>query len=139
MLKANIENMSETSRKMKRKDVLDKEIAVLDPKTGRAIVTARIYYPHSVAYACLWISGNGRYASGTGDAGGYGYHKESAALDEAIADAGITLHGDVYGRERTTKRAYINGVGDGAMLEACEAIARAVTGKRKFIVHVAHP
>lgn len=138
-LKANISAMRETSKDMPRKDSLDKEIAIIDPATGRAIVTARIYMPNSVAYCALWISAPNACARGAGKAGGYGYHKASAALQDAITDAGITLQGDVYGCERTNKRATINGVGDSAMLEALEAIARAVTGKRRFIVHVAHP
>ena len=138
MLKANITNARETNRNMHRKDSLHQEIAILDPSNGRAIVTCRTYIPGTVAYVLLWISGNGVYARGTGKAGGYGYHKPSAALDSAIGDAGITLHGDVYGGKRTDKRARISGVGDSAMVEALEAIARAVTGKRKFITHKAH-
>lgn len=138
MLKANISAMRETSKDMPRKDSLDKEIAVIDPVTGRSIVICRIYTPGSVAYCCLWIHGSNAYARGAGKAGGYGYHKPSAALQDAISDAGITLHGDVYGQESHKRRAYINGVGDSAMVTALEAIARAVTGKRRFIVHVAH-
>ena len=126
--KANITAMRETPRNMYRKDQLAREIAVIDPATGRAIVTARTYHPGSVAYACIWISSTERtpYARGTGKAGGYGYHKESAALAEAISDAGIQLSKS------------ISGVGDRAMRDACEAIARAVTGKRRLIVHEAY-
>lgn len=141
MLKANLSNMRETNRDAKRLDSLWREIAAIDPATGAAIVTARIYFPGSVAYCSLWISGraNGTYGRGQGKAGGYGYHKASAALADAIRDAGIRLTGDVYGREPSNTPAHIGGVGDSAMLEAVEAIARAATGKRKFIVHVAHP
>jgi hypothetical protein len=126
--KANITAMRETSRNMYRKDALSREIAVLDPSNGYAIVTARLYYPGNTAYACIWISSTSKtpYARGTGKAGGYGYHKESAALSEAIADAGIKLSECISGR------------GERAMRDACEAIARAVTGKRRFIVHEAH-
>lgn len=139
MLKANISAMRETSKDMPRKDQLTQEIAVIDPATGRAIVKCRIYIPNSVAYCCLWISAPDCYGRGAGKVGGYGYHKPSAALQDAIDDAGITLHGDVYGRESHSRRAYIDGVGDSAMVAALEAIARSVTGKRRFIVHVAHP
>lgn len=143
-LKANISGLRETTRNAKRGDSLYREIVVLDPATGRAIVTARLYWPGEVTcYASVWIYGNRgavrSYGRGQGKAGGYGYHKPSAALADAISDAGITLHGDVYGREKTNARAYISGVGDSAMESACEAIARAVTGKRRFIVHTAHP
>lgn len=127
-MKANIKAMRETPRNMHRKDHLSREIAVLDPATGRAIVTARTYYPGTVAYACIWIASTARtpYACGTGKAGGYGYHKESAAFAEAISDAGIQLSES------------ISGVGNGAMRDACEAIARAVTGKRRLIIHEAY-
>lgn len=127
-MKANITAMRETPRNMHRKDSLDKEIAVIDPANGRAIVTARIYYPGSVAYACIWIASTPKtpFARGTGKAGGYGYHKASAALAAAISDAGIVLSES------------ISGVGDSAMRNACEAIARAVTGKRRLIVHEAY-
>ncbi|MFX5068880.1 hypothetical protein ABTC68_19770, partial [Acinetobacter baumannii] len=66
------------------------------------------------------------YGRGQGKAGGYGYHKPSAALADAISDAGIRLSRS------------ISGCGDDVMRDACEAIARALTGKRRFIVHVAH-
>jgi len=49
--------------------------------------------------------------SGHGSAGGGGYHKESAALDEAIRSAGFTLEG------------HFGGHGDGAMNAAIMAIA----------------
>lgn len=125
-MKANIAAMRETNRNMQRKDSLDLEIAVIDPVNGKSIVIARIYYPGTVAYACIWIKGK-KYARGTGKAGGYGYHKASAALASAISDAGITLSES------------INGVGDSAMDRACMAIACAVSGKRKLILHRAHP
>lgn len=125
-MRANIDNIRETDRNARRDNGFDREIAVLDPATGHAIVTARIYYPGTVAYCSLWISAAGRYGRGQGKAGGYGYHKQSAALDDAIQDAGIVLDQPIDGR------------GDSAMIEACEAIARAVTGKRRFITHIAH-
>lgn len=126
--KADIIAMRETSRDMYRKGELTLEIAVLCPATGCAIVTARIYHPASVAYACIWISSTSKtpYARGTGKAGGYGYHKESAALADAIDDAGIRLSHSISGH------------GHSAMRDACEAIARAVSGKRRLIVHEAH-
>lgn len=126
-MKANVTALRETTRSYGRRDNgFYREIAVIDPATGRAIVTAGFYMPGTTAYCALWINGNDRYGRGNGKAGGGGYHKPSAALSDAITDAGIELS------ER------ISGVGDNAMNEACEAIARAVTGKRRFIVHVAH-
>ena len=57
------------------------------------------------------------YCSGHGKAGGYGYHKESAALQEAIESAGIKL------------RSPIDGAGDSAVRGAMEAINRAAFRK----------
>jgi len=139
-LKANVANLRETDKDYARRDNgFYREIAVIDPATGGAIVTARIYMPGQTAYCALWAAGrNGAYGRGAGKAGGYGYHKASAALGDAIADAGITLTGDVYGREKSNKPARINGVGDSAMEAACMAIGRALTGKRRLILHTAH-
>lgn len=68
----------------------------------------------SVVYCSIWISTlSGRYLAGHGSAGGGGYHKESAALEEAISSAGIKLAG------------HIGGCGDSAMEHALRAIARA--------------
>ena len=141
-LKADVTGLRETSRNMdsyRKESGFYREIAALDPATGRAVVTARIYIPGSTSYCAIWISGPDAYGRGLGKAGGYGYHKPSAALAEAIRDAGVILRGDIYGREKINRPADIGGVGDSVMVEAVEAIARAVTGKRRFIVHTAHP
>lgn len=69
----------------------------------------------SVVYCSIWVrSRDGkRYLSGRGSAGGYGYHKQSAALDDAIRSAGIRLAGS------------IGGCGEQAMEHALLAIAKA--------------
>lgn len=126
-MKADISGLRETEKSYARRDNgFWREIAAIDPATGRAVVTARFYWPGSIAYCALWINGPGKWGRGNGKAGGYGYHKESAALAAAISDAGIALSERIDGR------------GDSVMTDACEAIARAVTGKRRVIVHVAH-
>lgn len=78
------------------------------------ICTARWYMGRSreasVVYCSLWVRRpslwdaegtsllkEGAWWSGSGSAGGYGYHKGSAALDEAIRSAGITLSRSVSG------------------------------------------
>lgn len=65
-------------------------------------------------YCSLWVSGPNCYVSGYGVAKGYGYHKQSAALDDAIGSAGIKLS------ER------IDGCGTAASEEALIAIAAAL-------------
>ena len=107
-----------------------KETAILDPRDGSAIVTARWYWPGrdgaSTCYCCVWIHGDGAHGNGSGKAGGYGYHKESAALLSALNAACAYVDQDIGGR------------GDAAMRDALIAVARAVTGRRKFFMHQAH-
>ena len=108
-----------------------KEVAILDKKTGRAVVTARFYATKAMHYICLWTSFESRYdwpayCNGGGRAGGYGYHRASAALDEAITNAGFNISESISGR------------GDVAMEEALIAIAKLITGKRSFFIHQAN-
>jgi hypothetical protein len=70
----------------------------------------------SPVYCSLWVHGD-NYTSGTGSAGGFGYHKQSAALQAAMKSAGVFLWADAG------THAYIDGVGDGAMRDAMTAIA----------------
>ena len=82
------------------------------------IITVRCYMGRSasssVVYAPVWVHSYDYCISGTGKAGGYGYHKQSAAIAGAIRSAGIELDKD------------ISGVGDSAIEEALEAIASAL-------------
>jgi hypothetical protein len=105
---------------------LYREYVLIDLDEGRAAVTLRIYWPNSVAYACVWINaGSGLYARGAGRAGGGGYCKASAAAGAALADAGVRLDQDIYGR------------GLDAIRGALEAFARWADIPR-HVVHVAH-
>lgn len=126
MIKATIKPRESDRVGTYRGKTLDRGYVILDRDTGRAIVTARVYYPGSVARACVWITGGGVYASGAGRAGGGGYCKESAAIGAALSDAGVTLSEPIGGR------------GTRAVEEALEAVARAVTGKRKFYKVLCH-
>lgn len=101
----------------------------------------------STVYGSLWVSGDNIYCAGHGSAGGWGYHKESAAMQEAINSAGIELYGSPYRgaaydtpaarRKAERSRCYIGGCGDSSMREAMEAIARAAgaRGKLLFVLH----
>jgi len=68
----------------------------------------------SVVYCSVWVSppldSPLPLTTGRGSAGGGGYHKESAALEEAFADAGIQFE------------KHFNGCGDAAMIEAIKAV-----------------
>ena len=60
--------------------------------------------------------------SGKGRANGYGYHKLSAAIADAIESAGIKLNSD------------ISGVGDNAVCDALAAIGRACGASQVVVV-----
>jgi len=117
------------NRTHRKDDALQHEYSIIDPRTGAAIVTLRLYWTGgSRWYACLWILDyeTRTYGSGSGYAGGYGYCKQSAAASSAIDAAGITL----------AQR--IDGVGTEAIREALIAIAAKLHPRRKMILHHAH-
>jgi hypothetical protein len=89
-------------------------------------VIIRAYGTQAMNYCCLWVNDGKRHASGSGSAGGYGYHRTSAAVNEAIRAAGIKLDKD------------IGGVGDSAIEEAAQAIAE-YFGYKNFTLHKANP
>lgn len=93
----------------------------LDP-----VISLRLYGTGAKNYACLWVSLPAGHRSGSGSAGGYGYHRPSQAAEEAIRNAGFKLD------------TAIGGVGEEAMREALLAIAEAIGVKRPAIVE-AHP
>lgn len=116
-------------------------------KEIKEIACARFYMGRSasasVVYCCLWLHGDAG-ASGRGSAGGYGYHKKSAALDEAIESAGIELYGTPYagGKARLyrgapinyTRKCHIDGCGSTAMRDALTDIARDILGYNKVTI-----
>lgn len=92
-----------------------------------ARIEARLYGTGNLNTCCLWVFGidaNGKCTQGSGQAGGYGYHRPSEALKMAIQNAGFTLSAD------------IGGVGETAMREALLAIAKALKIKKPAIVEV---
>jgi len=59
-------------------------------------IDARFYMGRSsqasTVYCSVWIHNrNGEFSAGRGSAGGYGYDKESQALEEALNSAGVTF------------------------------------------------
>ena len=93
----------------------------------RELIDCRLYMSRSgdgasPVYCSLWITGGDRYTSGAGRANGYGYHKASAAVSDAISSAGIRLD------ER------IDGIGDSAINDALTAIATACGAESVLIV-----
>ena len=99
----------------KKEMVCTYDVIVNDNGRLANIITARCYMGRSpsasTVYASIWIYDEKHHTSGTGKAGGYGYHKASAAISEAIRSAEIDLDEDISGR------------GDSAIEESLEAIA----------------
>ena len=83
------------------------ELASLRIYMGRSRTASRVY-------ASLWVRGKGINCAGSGWAGGYGYHKASAATSEAFANAGITLDES------------ISACGDRAICDALHALGLAL-------------
>ena len=86
-------------------------------------VTVRWYMSRSgdgasPVYCALWVHCSPYYVSGRGKAGGYGYHKASAAFQDACDSAGIELSQPVDGR------------GDESVREAMFAIGAALGFER---------
>ena len=74
----------------------------------------------SPVYCSLWIHCSPYYVSGRGKAGGYGYHKASAAFQEACVSAGIELSQPVDGRGNDMVREAIIVIGEALGFERAE-------------------
>lgn len=107
-------------------------VLVKDKKELYPAITLRLYFAGQTSYACIWINsvanktGDGYrfdHASGSGKAGGYGYHKPSMAAEAALRMAGITLD------------KAIGGVGDSAIVGALEALAKYMKLGKVYIHH----
>jgi hypothetical protein len=128
-----------------QRTVLDLEDLKTDDASCRIYsepIILRLYWKEVCAYACLWVhsrtaldasgstldlaSAAGTTSlQGSGRAGGYGYHKSSAAAHDAIVNAGFVLSERIDGR------------GDSAVNDALLAIARCIGLKRPGIL-IAH-
>ena len=92
-------------------------------REARQPITLRLYGTGAKNFACLWINhASAFHTSGSGSAGGYGYHRQSAAAEEAITNAGFKLSKP------------IGGVGNEAIKEALCAIAKEVGLKNYYLV-----
>ena len=122
----NVSNANNYARKKETVETLSL-IASVDGEL-REVCDARFYMSRSAdgaspVYCSIWVFGKNVSVSGSGRASGYGYHKLSAALADALNSAGIELFGDVYGRVEKKERADIGGVGEEAMRGALLAVA----------------
>lgn len=115
------------AKNFNRDKMLITAIVVTDKVTAREIVDCRVYIGKSSAastvYCSIWVYGEQVY-TGLGKAGGGGYHKASAAMYEALHNAGWSVSEP------------ISGVGDGAMRDAAMVVALAVLGHDDIILTV---
>lgn len=115
---AHAENISNQALNARDKQSLIHQYTVLGIVDGeiRSLVEARVYMSASRRAermtAILWVHGK-NYASGSGYAGGYGYHKSSAAVGNAIDAAGFELD------------THIHGGGESALVDGLKAVALA--------------
>ena len=111
----------QNARNMGDKKETIKTMVLITCKAGKFLepVTVRWYMSRSGAgarpvYCSLWVHCSPYHVSGRGKAGGYGYHKASAAFQEACNSAGVELSQPV------------DGCGDGLAREALFAIGQAL-------------
>jgi len=75
----------------------------INPEDNQTVIDCRIYTgrrPYcSRIIAAVWVHDKKgqRYSHGVGIAGGYGYHKGSQAIEEAIKELGIKLDENIGG------------------------------------------
>lgn len=108
---------------MGEKELIQRRVAVVLHKGKmREAVIVNVHGTNARNYVSVWAHNDLRSYAGHGWAGGYGYHRPSAAMGAALKSAGITLDEDIDGR------------GSSAMDEAMKAICHALGFKTVFIV-----
>ena len=139
-IKASIIKKVENAKRPDNKELVSAYSLVVRLPSGemREVVTVKCYMGRSasasVVYAVLWVRcADGEWTSGSGSAGGYGYHRESAAIASAISSAGIELQ-DL---DRTDHWFDLGGTGTSYYPQVFEAIARAAgyRGRTLFLSH----
>lgn len=136
----NVEAIRTSDRDRQYKNGLDHgyKAVMIQGKELESLVEIRIGSTASAAYACAWLYSPkvkdkedhtvkpSFWNSGSGRAGGYGYHRPSAAAAEALSRAGVKLSEDIGGR------------GDQAIRDAVEAVGKALApkGSRVYVVEM---
>lgn len=139
-IKAQIVKKAENAKRPDNKELVSAFSLVVRLPSGdlREVVTARCYMGRSanasVVHAVIWVRcADGHWTSGSGSAGGYGYHKESAAIADAVKSAGIELK-DLDRKDRWFD---FGGTGHSYYPQVFEAIARAAgyRGRTLLVKH----
>jgi hypothetical protein len=87
--------------------------------TLNTVIDVRVFWPSrgSTCKAVIWVNSHARNGGyGVGIAGGYGYHHESAAIQNAFNDMGIIFEGEEW----------FFAVGEGAQEDAIKAVGKAL-------------
>lgn len=142
-IKATIVKKAENAKRLDNKELVSAYSLIARLPSGelREVITARCYMGRSasasVVHAVLWVRcADGEWTSGSGSAGGYGYHKESAALADAVRSAGIELK-DMDRTDRKDHYFTFDSTGSSYYPQVFEAIARAA-GYRGRTLLVSH-
>jgi len=117
---------SDDIHKHRKESSFRRQLTLIDLSDGEEVATIRFYGNGERAYCCAWFSRTADHARGSAWAGGYGYHKDSAAMQGALNDAGWRFRESFDGRGETGERA------------ALEAIALWLNVPR-FAIVAAHP
>ena len=107
----------------------DGTFLVIDHNWNR-IIDCRIYWRGQSCHCHMWVSGNDGYCSGSGSAGGYGYDKESSAVQDAITACGYKL----FWKGKSKDYCSISGVGRTAIDQALMAIGKSITSKQLKVI-----
>ena len=118
---------SENVRKHRKESTFRRQLSLVNLGDGEEVASIRFYGKGERAYCCAWFGRSADHARGSGFAGGGGYHKDSAAMHDALRAAGWVLEHDIDGR------------GEEAEREALEAIARWLWHGPRFKIISAHP
>ncbi len=141
-IKASIVKKAENAKRPDNKEIVSAYSLVVRLPSGelREVITVKCYMGRSasasVIHAVMWVKcADGHWTSGNGSAGGWGYHKESAAIADAVTSAGIELQ-DL---ENDRKDHWFDFAGTGTSYypQVFDAIARAA-GYRGRTLLVSH-
>lgn len=142
-IKASIVKKQDNARRPDNKELVSAYSLIVRMPSGelREAITARCYMGRSasasVVHAVLWVKcADGHWTSGSGSAGGYGYHKESAAIADAVKSAGIELK-ELDRTDRKDRWFDFGGTGESYYPQVFDAIARAAgyRGRTLLVKH----
>ena len=127
-LVADVSKMANTPEKIKKISGKPYSVVTFNNVTGDYIIM-NCYYSQSSNSVELTIKSGDVYHRVVGKATGYGYHRLSAALAEAIDLLNITIIDDKGQKE------YIDGRGDTAMRDVLLAIAKSLNWGESVIMN----